>query len=50
MIVLDKQLHSALHSTVRAMRRNDLVDLSISPPSAVRLVVEMRTEAFDDIV
>jgi len=46
-VLFDKQIHSALHPAIWAMCRHDLVDLSLSAPTAVRSIVKMRSEAVD---
>ena len=47
-VLFDKQIHSALHPAIWAMCRHDLVDLSLSAPTAVRSIVKMRSEAVDN--
>src|SRR5262245_8715320 len=49
MVVLDEKFHSALHPAVWAVRRDDLVDLTVGLPTAVRLIVKMRPKAFDNV-
>jgi len=45
-IFLDQQFHSALHTAVWTMCIHYLVDHPIGLPSAVRGIMQMRTEAF----
>jgi hypothetical protein len=42
-ILLDQQVHTALHCAIRAMCRHDPVDNSVRAPTIVRGIVEMRT-------
>jgi hypothetical protein len=49
-VVFDEQVHTALHATVRAMRRHDLVDLAVRLPTLVRCVVQVRPEFVDDLL
>ncbi len=48
-ILLDEQIHAALHRAVRTVRRHDLVDHSVRAPAAIRRIMKMRTEGFDDL-
>ena len=41
-IVLDEQVHPALHGAVRAMRRHHAIDHAIRTPAAVWRVVQVR--------
>src|ERR1700686_1843648 len=49
MIVLHKEIHTALDPAVRTMRRHDAIYDPISPPAAIRRIMQMRPEGFDDL-
>src|SRR5437763_15076745 len=48
-IVVDQEIHAALHGAVRAMRGHDLFNHAIGAPGAIRCVVQMRAEGVDDL-
>src|SRR5712692_8740620 len=48
-ILLDQQIHPALHATIRTMRRHDFVDDAIRLPALIRCVVQMRAVSVDDL-
>ena len=49
-VLLDKQLHPALHSAIRTMRIDNLVDHAVGLPALEGSVVEMRAEPLDDLL
>jgi hypothetical protein len=50
MVLLNQKIHAALYSAVRTMRRHDFVYDSISTPTVVRRIVQMRSVVLDDLV
>jgi hypothetical protein len=50
MIIFHQQIHAALHGAIGAVSWHDFVDDAISPPSAVRRVVKMRTILCEDLI
>src|SRR5690606_36205650 len=49
-VVFDQEIHTALYGAIGTMRRNDLVDLAVAAPAAVRLVMEMRSDLLNDLM
>ena len=48
-IILNQQIHAALHGAVRAMRRHNLINDAVSLPTLVRRVVQVRSELLDHL-
>jgi len=48
-IILNQEVHAALHSAVRTMRRHDLVYDAIGSPAIVRRIVQMWAKGFNNL-
>ena len=49
MIILDQEIHTALHGAIRAVGRNHLVYDSIRTPAVVRRVMKVRPEGVNNL-
>ncbi len=50
MTLFNKQVHSALHSAIGTMCRNNLVDDAVGLPTTIRLIVQVRAELIEYFV